>query len=263
MTEFQKRTISGLVYMSVLIVGILSSSHIITFIISIFSGLALREFQRLIKFKSFFPLIVLILLMSYSVLGYISESFEQILLYVVLLLDIILLGFVFTKKKINYTIPVQIILSVCYLVGSSFFIIRSAFNNTEYNPWLIGVLFLAIWTNNIFAYLFGRKFGKHQLMPHISPKKSWEGFFGGMLFTILLTYYIESQIQIFGGLLWFLFAIMIIILATLGDLVQSYFKRVAKVKDSGNLIPGHGGFYDRMDSIIFVAPFYFLFLKLI
>ncbi len=263
MTETQKRIISGVLYAGILITAIFSSSHVITFIISIFSGLALWEFQRLIKFKSILPLIVLMLLMGYSALGYISESTERILLYVSLILNVVLILFVFTKKKVNYIIPIQLILSICYMVSSSFFIIRSAFVNTEYNPWLIGVFFLAIWTNNTFAYVFGSKFGNHKLIPAISPKKSWEGFFGGMMFTILLSYFIEFKMVLFGGFFWLLFALMIAVLGTLGDLVQSYFKRIAKVKDSGNLIPGHGGLYDRMDSAIFVAPFYFLFLKLI
>ena len=84
-----------------------------------------------------------------------------------------------------------------------------------------------------------------------------------MLATILVTYFIELKMHIFDSNLWILFAVLIPVLATLGDFVQSYFKRVAKVKDSGSLIPGHGGFYDRMDSVIFVAPFYYLLLKFI
>ena len=84
-----------------------------------------------------------------------------------------------------------------------------------------------------------------------------------MLATIIITYFIEDRVHIFDNNLWILFAVTIPVLATLGDFVQSYFKRIAKVKDSGSLIPGHGGFYDRMDSVIFVAPFYYLLLKLI
>jgi phosphatidate cytidylyltransferase len=78
-----------------------------------------------------------------------------------------------------------------------------------------------------------------------------------------LTYIIEEELNLFENKLWILFAFMVPILATLGDFIQSYFKRIAEVKDSGSLIPGHGGFYDRMDSVIFVAPYYYLLLKFI
>jgi phosphatidate cytidylyltransferase len=85
-----------------------------------------------------------------------------------------------------------------------------------------------------------------------------------MLVTIILNYFISDYIIVFrANWHWILFAFSIPILATLGDFIQSYFKRIAKVKDSGSLIPGHGGFYDRMDSVIFVAPFYYLLLKFI
>jgi phosphatidate cytidylyltransferase len=84
-----------------------------------------------------------------------------------------------------------------------------------------------------------------------------------MIATILLTYIIEKELNLFENKLWILFAFMVPILATLGDFIQSYFKRIAEVKDSGSLIPGHGGFYDRMDSVIFVAPYYYLLLKFI
>ena len=84
-----------------------------------------------------------------------------------------------------------------------------------------------------------------------------------MIATFLFTYFIEKELNLFENKLWVVFAIMVPVLATLGDFIQSYFKRIAKVKDSGSLIPGHGGFYDRMDSVIFVAPYYYLLLKFI
>ena len=174
-----------------------------------------------------------------------------------------MVGILFISKKIKYSYPAQFILSIGYIVLSSYFITRTAFEGLSYEPWILALLYISIWTNNSFAYLFGSKFGKNKLLPAISPKKSWEGFFGGMLATIIITYFIENRIRIFDSNLWILFAVMIPVLATSGDFVQSYFKRIAKVKDSGSLIPGHGGFYDRMDSVIFVAPFYDLVLKLI
>jgi len=263
MKDIQIRALSGSLYAGVLMGAIFLSPIAITAVVLLFSGLALWEFQRLIQFKSFIPILTLVLLSVYATLGFVSTFTEDILVYSALTINMVLVAMLFISRKIKYSYPVQFVLSMGYIVLSSYFITRTAFDGLAYEPWILALLYIAIWANNSFAYLFGSKFGKHKLLPAISPKKSWEGFFGGMLATILVTYFIELKMHIFDSNLWILFAVLIPVLATLGDFVQSYFKRVAKVKDSGSLIPGHGGFYDRMDSVIFVAPFYYLLLKFI
>ena len=263
MKDIKIRTLSGGLYAGVLMGAIFLSPYAITAVVLLFSGLALWEFQRLVHFKSFVPILTLVLLSVCATMGFVNAFTEGILVHIALSINLILVGLLFISKKIKYSYPAQFILSIGYIVLSSYFITRTAFEGLSYEPWILALLYISIWTNNSFAYLFGSKFGKNKLLPAISPKKSWEGFFGGMLATIIITYFIENRIRIFDSNLWILFAVMIPILATLGDFVQSYFKRIAKVKDSGSLIPGHGGFYDRMDSVIFVAPFYYLLLKLI
>ena len=263
MKDIKIRTLSGGLYAGVLMGAIFLSPYAITAVVLLFSGLALWEFQRLVHFKSFVPILTLVLLSVCATMGFVNAFTEGILVHIALAINLILVGLLFISKKIKYSYPAQFILSIGYIVLSSYFITRTAFEGLSYEPWILALLYISIWTNNSFAYLFGSKFGKNKLLPAISPKKSWEGFFGGMLATIIITYFIENRIRIFDSNLWILFAVMIPILATLGDFVQSYFKRIAKVKDSGSLIPGHGGFYDRMDSVIFVAPFYYLLLKLI
>jgi len=129
-------------------------------------------------------------------------------------------------------------------------------------------VFILIWVNDTFAYLIGKSFGKHKLLERISPKKTIEGFLGGAAFTLvtsyLLTYlYTENNTTTINSTFWIVQALIIIIFATLGDLVESKFKRSANVKDSGNIMPGHGGILDRLDSVIFVAPFVFLFYQII
>jgi phosphatidate cytidylyltransferase len=263
MKDIKIRAISGSLYATSLIGAIFSSPYALTAVIFIFSGLALWEFQRLIQFKSIIPFFALALSMGYAIFGFITKQTEDMMLYTALILNTILIIVLFSSKKINYSYPIKLILSIGYLVFSSYFICRSAYEELIYSPWLLALLYLSIWANNSFAYLFGSKFGKHKLLPSISPKKSWEGFFGGMIATFLFTYFIEKELNLFENKLWVVFAIMVPVLATLGDFIQSYFKRIAKVKDSGSLIPGHGGFYDRMDSVIFVAPYYYLLLKFI
>tara|TARA_B100000767_G_scaffold274716_1_gene308633 strand:- start:2740 stop:3534 length:795 start_codon:yes stop_codon:yes gene_type:complete len=264
MKEIQIRALYGSLYAGVIVGAIFLSPLAITLVILVFSSLALWEFQRLVQFKSIIPICILFLLTIYGFLGFTTRFSDGIIDLIAITINLFLIAFLFIPKKIKYNYPIKLILSVGYLVFSSYFISRSAFEETEYNAWILALLYFSIWINNTFAYLFGTILGKHKLLPSISPKKSWEGFFGGILATLLLNFFIRDYVLFFNNLnYWLIFAIIIPILATLGDFVQSYFKRIARVKDSGSLIPGHGGFYDRMDSVIFVAPFYYLLLKFV
>ena len=126
-----------------------------------------------------------------------------------------------------------------------------------YTQKIILFIFILTWTFDTFAYLFGVKFGKHKIMPSISPKKSWEGFAGGLLLTLIAT-----SVLIKIGFLpengsylnFYSTAFFIPFTATLGDFIESHFKRQAGVKDSGNFIPGHGGMLDRMDAFMITIP---------
>ena len=122
----------------------------------------------------------------------------------------------------------------------------NVFNSIVWMPEVILYLFALTWTFDTFAYIFGVKFGKHKILPSISPKKSWEGFIGGLIFTTILAIFIfgENIDKII------MYSVLIPISATLGDFIESYYKRKAMAKDSGNLIPGHGGMLDRMDSFL-------------
>tara|TARA_Y100000739_G_scaffold200063_1_gene184018 strand:- start:670 stop:1326 length:657 start_codon:yes stop_codon:yes gene_type:complete len=116
-------------------------------------------------------------------------------------------------------------------------------------PYSILNIFVLTWVFDSFAYLIGIKFGKRKIMPKISPKKSWEGFIGGLIFTLIAGF----VVLILRGVNWMesiIILILIPISATAGDFIESYYKRQAGVKDSSNLIPGHGGMLDRMDSLL-------------
>jgi len=129
-----------------------------------------------------------------------------------------------------------------------------------YSDGILGIL-IATWTFDSFAYIIGVKFGKNKILPSISPNKSWEGFFGGMIVTIILAFlYCLYEEKNFTDYYMFLF---IPFLATLGDFIQSAYKREAGVKDSGNLIPGHGGMLDRMDSLLISIPFFTIYTIII
>ena len=128
---------------------------------------------------------------------------------------------------------------------------------------LILFMFIITWTFDTFAYLVGVQCGKHKIMPSVSPKKSWEGFVGGAIFTILAAY---LSYQYFGFNSFrdpLIISILLPFTATLGDFLESYYKRKADAKDSGNFIPGHGGMLDRMDAFTITIPVIYLLTNLL
>jgi phosphatidate cytidylyltransferase len=126
---------------------------------------------------------------------------------------------------------------------------------------VMGVMFL-VWASDTGAYFVGSKFGKNRLFERISPKKSWEGFFGGLVVACISYWVIASFYLELTALQWLIAAILVTISGTLGDLVESMLKRSAGVKDSGTLLPGHGGILDRFDAFFIALPcvFYYLFI---
>jgi len=122
-------------------------------------------------------------------------------------------------------------------------------------------LFILIWSSDTFAYLVGKSIGKHKMAPKISPKKTWEGYAGGVVLTLVLSYFVELyQPQLRGN--WMIVGFLIAAFAPLGDLVESQLKRTFGVKDSGNIIPGHGGVLDRLDSFLICVPVVYLYFIL-
>ena len=127
--------------------------------------------------------------------------------------------------------------------------------------WEVFMLFVLIWSSDSFAYFTGRLIGKHKMAPRISPKKTWEGFAGGVFFTLILGYFIEQKFPELRGN-WMVIGFLVSVFAPIGDLVESQLKRTFGVKDSGNIIPGHGGVLDRLDSFIIAAPVVYLYFIL-
>ncbi len=135
--------------------------------------------------------------------------------------------------------------------------------NTSFNPSLILLVFILTWTFDTFAYLTGVKFGKTKIMPSISPKKSWEGFAGGFVFTVLAAYISATYFFAIDLNQAITISLFLPFTATLGDFTESYYKRKAGVKDSGNFIPGHGGMLDRMDAFMITIPVLYIYINLI
>jgi phosphatidate cytidylyltransferase len=126
----------------------------------------------------------------------------------------------------------------------------------SFNFWPVLSVFILIWCNDTFAYLTGRLIGRHKLFERISPKKTWEGFLGGVVFAMSAGIFL-AYLQDESYVKFVVYALIASVIGTLGDLVQSMLKRSVDVKDSGTILPGHGGILDRFDAVLFVVPVIF------
>ena len=144
-------------------------------------------------------------------------------------------------------LPMSLLLIIPMLLG-----------NGVWNPWIVLFYIFIIWANDVFAYLFGITLGRHRLFERISPKKSWEGFFGGLAGAMAMGY-VAATILDASTTAWMGLALVAALSGVFGDLVESLIKRSVDVKDSGNIIPGHGGWLDRFDALILSAPFVFVY----
>ncbi|MEY3878372.1 MAG: hypothetical protein RIQ58_240 [Pseudomonadota bacterium] len=229
----------------------LFSGRYFSFVIYIPSLLALFEWSKLLYFKShekkIFLLISLILI--YFIDQHLDADNSRLILFIAsvfwlciaplfLLFKINLKNF-FLSALIGWVLVMPLIISLNYLI--------------QLSPWVVLLVLTSIWLADSGAYFFGKQFGKKKLAPTISPGKTWEGFLGALfivsLFSIVMTYFgfVNSYTAIF-------FFNLILVLSVEGDLFESYIKRMAKVKDSGDLIPGHGGVLDRIDSLCSSLP---------
>jgi phosphatidate cytidylyltransferase len=274
MKEFYTRSITAIAYATVILLTLFYSEYLFYTIGFICSLILVFEFIKLIsnynhKFFSrdtgksnfilymTFPLYISLFILSKN------QIFEIAFLIIIVLTNVVL-GFSLIKNKLfSYSILKNRFIGHFYLVGSLviFFSLPNIFG--EYNPYIVFSFLALIWISDSAAYVFGVTFGKRPLFKTVSPKKSIEGFVGGLSFAIMLSiifsFYLSLNITLIQ---WIILGLLTGCTGTLGDLVQSQFKREAGVKDSGNLLPGHGGLYDRMDSIIFAAPIIYLTLTI-
>jgi phosphatidate cytidylyltransferase len=292
MNETLKRTISGAIYVILLLSSILYSSESFFILFGIFLIIAIYEFCNLIQIHKIPSIIFGILL--YTSVTLIScynkvttdrinkifntdldfsintKQLDLILLVIALVVSIKCVLFLFYDKIQNTSISSKYLYLLGYIILPFIFITKISFGVKDYNPKIIIGLFIIVWTNDTFAYIIGKSIGKNKLFEKISPKKTIEGFIGGIVFSILAgylisKYYIKASPQFSEKsiMIWTSIALIVGIVGTIGDLIESKFKRIAGVKDSGKIMPGHGGILDRLDSVIFVAPIIFLFYQIL
>lgn len=262
MREIYKRSLSGLLYVGTVCGSILLSRHAFLLLMLVFGFLCLIELQRLLKLKSLFSFVLLFGLFYFFAYTNPDEIYILLFLFASLVVKLILLRDLLVVRRIKLFESKKYLLAIFYLIASVCFMALMANFLGEYSPELILGIFLLIWINDSFAYLIGKNFGKNKLFRRISPNKTWEGFFGGVLFSCVGAYLIYIFTETFTASMWIWIALITSIFGTFGDLIQSKLKRQADVKDSGTLLPGHGGLFDRLDSILFASTFIYGFLMI-
>ena len=292
MNETLKRAISGAVYVILLLTSILYSTESFFILFGIFLIIAIYEFCNLVKINSVFPILFGVSL--YAAVTLVShynkqttellnrtfqsefnlniniQQLDLILLAVTIVVSVKCILFLFYDSIQKISTSSKYLYLLGYITLPFIFITKISFGINNYNPKIIVGLFILIWTNDTFAYIVGKSIGKNKLFERISPKKTIEGFLGGILFAAFAGYlisklYIKAKPEFSEKsiLIWVFIALIAGIMGTIGDLIESKFKRIAEVKDSGAIMPGHGGILDRLDSVIFVAPIIFLFYQIL
>ena len=279
MKNLMVRTLSGLVLVAVFVGAVLGSQWSFGALLLLILVGGQTEFYKLARETGLSPqrwmglaVGVLLSALNFIVFRQFSRSVTDeaggavlyLLLYIGLLLPTLFVCELFRRSAtplanlgatllgvLYVAVPLSLLLYVPVLAGDG-----------VWRPETVLCYIFIIWANDVFAYLVGMTFGRHRLCERLSPKKSWEGFFGGLAGAVATglaaAYALDANYWVWGGL-----ALVASLSGVAGDLVESMFKREAGVKDSGQVIPGHGGVLDRFDALLLSAPYVFLYLLLV
>lgn len=262
MREILKRSITGLLYVSILLFCIFSSENTYLLLFLFFGMLCLAEYLRLISYRFWHNYIILVAFLLFFAYYKVSTIATWLYLGISLATSIYLIVNLFSIRLKNLNRLQKLHMTVFYPVAGIVFLALLPSYNKGFNPEIVAGLFALIWINDTFAFVIGKSMGRNKLFERISPKKTIEGFAGGLIFACVGSYFIYKFTESLTIPIWIVLALVISSFGTLGDLIESKIKREAGVKDSGTLLPGHGGIYDRMDSILFASPFIYLTLLL-
>lgn len=267
-SNLTQRIIAAIIGAAVIISGMLFSPYTYWWVFLFISIMTQDEFYRLVGLNGNFPL---------RFYGTICGAVLNISTFMVergiwpfrayyLMVPLLSVTFFIKLFKPNDPRPFESLgytfLGIIYVAVPFSLVNEMAINLDHFNPLLMLGVLLILWVNDSGAYFAGSLMGKRKLFERISPKKTWEGFVGGAICSVLVAFFYaryESELQTWH---WLVIAGIIAVTGTLGDLVESLFKRSIDIKDSGSIIPGHGGFLDRFDGLLLSLPFILTFLKI-
>lgn len=258
MNNLVARIGTGLILGSIFMASVVLSAWGLIITFSIILMLSAIEYSMMMKSKLQKPALWVGLVGLGQLIIVLLYIFQNNILFplTILPLFLIMLSHLFSKEKeVLMSLGMSVLGYVYLIIPIAFVLFLTNFEN--YNSILVWSLLLMVWANDTFAYAFGSWLGKHKLWPKWSPKKSWEGFVGGLICTIITSLFIFYFSESFTLILWIILPIVVSTIGTLGDFFESMIKRNLEIKDSGDWLPGHGGFLDRFDNLLFVAPFYF------
>lgn len=287
MNELLKRGVTGVIYVLLLLSAIMLNSNAFDFLFLVFGLICIFEFKRIVRLSNYRIFIAFLVMWWLFIHIQIGNFIKYILLISVVVTDIVLMIQLFMNDRCVYLEKNKFLVALLYIGGGCIFIpllyqsqivhlysgytrmnLQNIFMEfprevkaiNEAQLTMIAILSI-IWASDTFAYIVGKNFGKHKLFPVVSPKKTVEGFLGGLAgaMATAMCFYNYSDKPL---LVWVILALTLIIMGTIGDLVESKFKRIGGKKDSGKILPGHGGLLDRLDSLIFSSPFAYLVLEI-
>lgn len=273
MNNLVERTLTSIIFVIVLLGSIIQSEFASSILFFVIILLCQREFYNFFKPTEIKPqkMVGIIGGLSFFIISLLasqarleSETLFSIipLIFTIFIIELYrnrpqpIPNIAFTILGIIYiAVPITLLHDLAYYKDYSF--------GREYNYDILIGYFFVLWANDTGAYLIGRKWGKHKLFPRISPKKTWEGSIGGVVLGLAVGYLNSIIFPEFNLAVWLGIAAIVVVFGSLGDLVESLFKRSLDIKDSGKLLPGHGGVLDRFDGIFISAPMVYAFLRIL
>lgn len=276
MNNFIKRTLTGLIFVGVLVSAILFSAYTFAILFGLITALSLWEFYGLLDhyqnaaLKRAVSTAGGVYLFAACFLNASGVAGGIVFLPYILFIMYTFIGELYTKAPNPINNWAFTFLAQIYCAGSfslmNYLVLRPGdaladSSGPQYAPWLILAIFIFVWLNDTGAFLVGSMLGKHKLFKRISPKKSWEGFWGGFVIVLLGSQAVACFEPQVSRLHWLILSAVVVLFATWGDLTESLMKRTLGVKDSGNILPGHGGMLDRFDSVLMASPAAYIYIE--
>lgn len=257
------RATSGIVYVALIVCAVLFGTQWFTALMILFASLGIIEFQQIVAGKpaNGWQCAARLLDVAAALSSIFVTKLEMLPSWLMILcLSILSLYIIcrftialYDKAPTAYSSVAWSVLSLVY-VALPLCVLNLVYADNTTVMYSVLAMFVMIWLNDTGAYCVGSLIGRHKMFPRLSPKKSWEGFFGGLVFCVGSGYFAYLLIpDSFGLIKWLAFGLMVCVLSTWGDLFESLLKRSHSIKDSGHIIPGHGGILDRIDSLLFVS----------
>ncbi|MCX6352768.1 MAG: phosphatidate cytidylyltransferase [Bacteroidetes bacterium] len=270
MNDILKRSLSGAVFIALFLGAVWGGFFYLFAFLFLVNIIGVNEYIRIFskdestaphKFLTYLASTLVFVVVGFK--AFLTTLPEGITIGLFPLILLFLVMELFRKGEKPFQRAATGMLAVIYISLPLAIMLHLGMANVEYDPTIITASLILIWSNDTFAYLVGRSIGKTPFFPAVSPNKTWEGSIGGAVCAIGVAFLLSRYWSCFTLIEWLGLAVIFVVFSSLGDLVESRMKRSFDVKDSGNLMPGHGGILDRFDAMLFSVPFAYAFLQLI